>query len=74
MVTLRCAFSGVCVSIDNTFKVGDKATVSEGRGRKRLNVMKGGLLNMISERNNYLGWVMYFVLFSLELANCVFYL
>ncbi|TFY80628.1 hypothetical protein EWM64_g3383, partial [Hericium alpestre] len=48
--------TGICVSIDNTFKVGDKATVSEGRGQKCLNVMKGGLLNMISECNNYLGW------------------
>ena len=49
--------AGIAVSIDNTFKVANKATVAQGRGRSRLNVMKGGLLNMISERNHYLGWV-----------------
>jgi hypothetical protein len=48
--------SGDCISLDNTFRSAKKATVAENK-KTRVNLMKGGLLSVINERNEILAWV-----------------
>jgi hypothetical protein len=47
---------GRCLSLDNTFKVAKKATVVDHQ-KARTQVMKGGILSVINEKNEILAWV-----------------
>ena len=47
---------GECLSLDNTFKSAAKATViDKSKGRTKL--LKGGVLNVLNERNEIISWV-----------------
>ncbi|EGO24993.1 hypothetical protein SERLADRAFT_438585 [Serpula lacrymans var. lacrymans S7.9] len=47
--------SGVCISLDNTFKAAGKATVAD-KQKTRTKFMRGGMLTAINEDNEILFW------------------
>lgn len=47
---------GDCISLDNTFKVMTKATVTDSK-KQRSKPLKGGLLSAVNERNEIITWV-----------------
>ncbi|THH15644.1 hypothetical protein EW146_g4880 [Bondarzewia mesenterica] len=47
--------SGICLSLDNTFKSAGKATVVNGK-KERTKLMNGGILSVINEKNEILAW------------------
>lgn len=56
--TVQCGGSGIIVSVDNSFKIGNKASVIEkGKSGTRLKVWKGGILTALNEDNMILAWV-----------------
>lgn len=48
--------AGIIISVDNSFKIGNKASVVD-KGGTRLKVWKGGILSVINERNLIIAWV-----------------
>jgi hypothetical protein len=48
--------TGECLSLDNTFRSAGKASVVDTK-RARTNIMKGGLLSGLNERNEIVCWV-----------------
>ncbi|KAI0066538.1 hypothetical protein BV25DRAFT_1912599 [Artomyces pyxidatus] len=47
--------TGICISLDNTFKVVKKATVAD-KHHHHDKLMKGGILSVINERNEIISW------------------
>lgn len=44
------------MSLDNTFKAAKKASVASA-GREHNNPLKGGILSILNEANEIIGWV-----------------
>lgn len=47
---------GMCLSLDNTFKLAVKVTIVS-KDRTHTKVMKGGILSMLNEDNEIMSWV-----------------
>lgn len=47
---------GECISLDNTFKAAKKAVVLE-KTKERTKLLKGGVLSILNEKNEIIGWV-----------------
>ncbi|THH19481.1 hypothetical protein EW146_g1687 [Bondarzewia mesenterica] len=47
--------SGICLSLDNTFKSAGKASIADTQ-LARTKLMKGGILSIINEKNEILAW------------------
>lgn len=47
---------GECISLDNTFKAAKKAVVLE-KTKERTKLLKGGILSVLNEKNEIIGWV-----------------
>lgn len=47
---------GECISLDNTFKAAKKAVVLE-KTKARTKLLKGGILSVLNEKNEIIGWV-----------------
>ncbi|KAF8240650.1 hypothetical protein L208DRAFT_1231515, partial [Tricholoma matsutake] len=47
---------GMCLSLDNTFKLAVKVTIVN-KDRTHTKVMKGGILSMLNEDNEIMSWV-----------------
>ncbi|KAG1901602.1 uncharacterized protein F5891DRAFT_1187473 [Suillus fuscotomentosus] len=47
--------SGVSISFDNTFRAATKATVTS-REKKKLRVLKGGIISLMNENGEIVGW------------------
>lgn len=47
------------ISFDNTFRAATKATVTS-REKKKLRVLKGGIISLMNENGEIVGWVSQF--------------
>lgn len=52
----RLLTSAICLSMDNTHKVGHKTTVME-KNKPHTKIMKGGILSAINEGGEIISWV-----------------
>jgi hypothetical protein len=48
--------AGEYISLDNTFKAAKKAVVLE-KMKARTKLLKGGILSVLNEKNEIIGWV-----------------
>lgn len=60
---------GICLSLDNTFKIANKATVVDKNGT-HVKLMKGGILSVINEMNEIVAWVCHTLQIQLGLFVC----
>lgn len=56
---LKILCAGVSISFDNTFRAATKATVTS-REKKKLRVLKGGIISLMNENGEIVGWVSQF--------------
>ncbi|KAG1777618.1 hypothetical protein EV702DRAFT_969371, partial [Suillus placidus] len=47
---------GISVSFDNTFRAGGKASVTS-RDKQKVKVLKGGIISLMNENDEIIGWV-----------------
>ena len=60
--------TGIIISVDNSYKIGNKASVVK-KGGTRLKLWRGGILSVINELNDIIAWVSTCI--QLALISCI---
>ena len=65
MIHTDPSFLAKCIALDNTFQSAKKATVVD-KEKTRTKLMKGGILNVLNETGEIIGWVSVILLFRVS--------
>lgn len=63
--TVANSHGGECISLDNTFKAAKKAVVLE-KTKERTKLLKGGILSILNEKNEIIGWVRTYLMTGID--------